>query len=241
MYKLTGLMQRSSLFSVLLSSLFFFSCPSALDARSIDAALETEGRLSRGEIVVGMKGAGETKLVTGTILIDQTPSEVWRVVVNPYEIRGKISPRMKDVEMIVDKRDRSVMRVMMDVFLVPHFSYVVESTYKIGEKIQFHRVDGEAQSLKDFKGSWEISPRDNGTKTELTYSMYMDPGFFVPQWLIREGVKGELPRILAAIRQRVDAVSTRRERLVAQTIAAGLPATQQPIDSLAGRSMPGTL
>jgi Polyketide cyclase / dehydrase and lipid transport len=99
---------------------------------------------------------------------------------------------------------------------------VVESLYKPGEKIEFHRADGEAQSLKDFNGSWEIRSLDNGTKSALTYSMYMDPGFFVPQWLIREGVKGELPRTLSAIKKRVDAVSAKREKLEPQTIAAGL-------------------
>jgi hypothetical protein len=208
--------------SILISLLF----APALDARSVDAALETQQRLSRGEIVVGMKGDGEAKLVTGTVLINESPEDVWRVVANPYEFRGKISPRMKDFEMVVDKRDRSVMRVNMDVFLIPHFNYVVESTYKTAEKIEFHRVNGVTQSLKDFNGSWDVLSRDNGTKTELTYSMYMDPGFFVPQWMVREGVKGELPRTLSAIKKRVDAVSAKREKLVGQTIAAGLIANE---------------
>ncbi|HEY9756097.1 MAG TPA: SRPBCC family protein [Oculatellaceae cyanobacterium] len=204
----------------------------SLNARSIDAALETEQKLQKGEVVVGMKGEGETRLVTGTVLIDETPDNVWRVVVNPYEFRGKISPRMKDFQLLVDKRDRSVMRVNMDVLLIPHFNYVVESIYKPGEKIEFHRMKGTEQSLRDFNGSWEIQPRANGTKTALTYSMYMDPGFFVPQWLIREGVKGELPRTLSAIRKRVEAISANREKLATQTIAAAsiLP------EAIAGKS-----
>ena len=214
--------KRGALVSAALSVLVSFLSSPVLDARSVDAALETEQRLNRGEVVVGLKGEGEARLVTGTILINQSPEAVWRVVVNPYEFRGKISPRMKDFKVLVDKRDRSIMRVNMDVFLIPHFNYVVESLYKPGEKIEFHRADGEAQSLKDFNGSWEIRSRDNGTKSALTYSMYMDPGFFVPQWLIREGVKGELPRTLSAIKKRVDAVSSKREKLESQTIAAGL-------------------
>ncbi len=214
--------KRGALVSGALSILATLVCAPILDARSVDLALETQQRLNRGEVVVGMKGEGEAKLVTGTILIDETPESVWQVVVNPYEFRGKISPRMKDFKVLVDKRERSVMRVNMDVFLIPHFNYVVESNYKNAQRIEFHRADAEAQSLKDFNGSWEIQSKDNGTKTALTYSMYMDPGFFVPQWLIREGVKGELPRTLSAIRKRVDAVSCKREKLESQNIAAGL-------------------
>jgi hypothetical protein len=192
----------------------------SLDARSVDAALETQQRLSRGEIVVGMKGTGDTKLVTGSVLIDESPDEVWQVVANPYEFCGKISSRMRNFQLMVNKHERSVMRVNMDVFLIPHFNYVVESNYKAAEHIEFHKAPGEAQSLKDFSGSWEIKPVDNGTKSELTYSMFMDPGFFVPQWLIREGVKNELPRTLSLIKKRVDAIKTKREKLESQTIVA---------------------
>jgi hypothetical protein len=217
---LDSFIKRCQSLTVLAGLFMSFAFAPGLNARSIDATVEAEQRLQRGEIVVGLKGEGETRLVTGTVLIDETPDKVWRVVVNPYEFRGKISPRMKDFQLLVDKRDRSVMRVNMDVLLVPHFNYVVESLYKQGEKIEFHRMQGAEQSLRDFNGSWEIQPRANGTKTSLTYSMYMDPGFFVPQWLIREGVKSELPRTLSAIRKRVQAVSANREKLVTQTIAA---------------------
>lgn len=204
----------------LLSLFLGLTLSPSLDARSVDAALEAQQRLSKGEIIVGMKGTGDTKLVTGSVLIDESPDEVWQVVANPYEFCGKISSRMRNIELMVDKHERSVMRVNMDVFLIPHFNYVVESTYKAAEKIEFHRAAGQAQSLKDFNGSWEIRAVDNGTKSELTYSMFMDPGFFVPQWIIREGVKNELPRTLSLIKKRVDAIKMKREKLEAQTIVA---------------------
>jgi len=207
---------RARLATSLLLLLGLFA-PVSLDARNVDSALEVEKKLQHGDIIVGLSGEGESRLVTGTILINDRPDRVWQIVANPFEFCGKISPRMKEVKMMLDKHDQSVMKVTMDVMLIPHFNYIVESHYKSNEKIEFHRVDG---TLKDFKGSWEIVPKENGTKSELTYSMFLDTGFFVPQWLIREGVKGELPRTLSAIKKRVDAVSSKREVLQAQTIAA---------------------
>jgi hypothetical protein len=50
--------------------------------------------------------------------------------------------------------------------------------------------------------------------------MYVDPGFPVPQWIIREGVKTELPRTLMALRKRVKAVCMRTEAMESQTILA---------------------
>ncbi len=206
----------AQLVAALLAS-FFFLWAMPLDAHSVDPAMELREKLERGEIVVGLKNVGESKYVTGSIIIDEPLEKVWAIVVNPFEFRGRISPRMKEVQMMVDKRDHSVMRVEMDVVLIPHFNYVVESHYENAERIDFHRVGG---TLKDFKGAWEMLPLADGKKTELTYSMYLDPGFFVPQWLIREGVKSELPRTLAAVRKRVVAVSHSDEKPESQTIAA---------------------
>ena len=62
--------------------------------------------------------------------------------------------------------------------------------------------------------------------------MFMDPGFFVPQWLIREGVKNELPRTLSLIKKRVDAIRTKREKLESQTIVA---ASLKGIESVAAK------
>jgi len=176
-------------------------------------------RLERGEVVVSLKDVGSTKYVEGRVLINASPDKVWPIMVNPFEFQGKISPRMKAVEVMSDQANRSVLKVTLDVLLIPHFTYVVESLYENGESIAFHRVGG---MLKDFRGSWVMSPVDNGNKTELVYCMYIDPGFPVPQWIIREGVKNELPKTLISLRQRVSAVNEHPSSKEHRTILAAL-------------------
>jgi hypothetical protein len=188
-----------------------------LSARSVDPSIDYQRRLAAGEVIVGMKNDGSTRFVTGKVIINQPASRIWPIMVNPYEFQGRISPRMKNVEVMTDKLNLSVLKVTLDMsFLFPNFIYVVESRYENGERIDFHRVGGV---LKDFKGSWEMTEIEPG-KTELTYSMYVDPGFFVPQWIVREGVKGELPRTLKALRKRVEAISNDSEHPEAHTILA---------------------
>ena len=53
-------------------------------------------------------------------------------LVNPFEFQGKISPRMKTVEVMSDQVNRSVLKVTLDVLLIPHFNYIVESLYENG-------------------------------------------------------------------------------------------------------------
>jgi hypothetical protein len=184
---------------------------------------QLESKLAKGEVVVGLKDVGSTKFVTGKILIDHPPEKVWPIMVNPFEFQGRIAPRVKKVEVVTDKSNLSVLQMTLDtnpIPFLPQVSYVVESKYLQTEnsgKIEFRRVSG---SLKDFRGYWDMAPADGGKKTSLTYSMYIDPGFFLPQWAVRESVKVELPRTLLALKARVKAVCSQAERPESHTILA---------------------
>ncbi len=190
-----------------------------------DAVLEhkVQERLEKGEIVVGLETIGSTRFVTGRVLIDQPPEKVWPIMVNPFEFKGKISPRMKTVDVLLDQVSKSVLKVKMDTFPMPDITYEVESSYsrtEHGARIDFKRIGG---TLKDFKGHWIMNPADGGKKTELVYSMYLDVGFFVPQWVVRYGVKGELPRTLEALRTRINEVYDHSHSLEKKTILAATP------------------
>ena len=177
--------------------------PVPLYAGNSDSLPSVQEQLERGDVVVGLKDVGATKYVTAQVLIDAPPDQVWPIMVNPFEFQGKIAPRMKTVEVVADQKNRSVLKFTIDAMLIPHFTYTVESLYDNGASIQFHSVAG---MLKDFRGSWIMTPVTGG-KTELTYCMYVDPGFPVPQWMVREAVKSELPKTLTALRERIQVIS----------------------------------
>lgn len=189
-----------------------------LGAANADVALTATEKLEKGQVITGIRNVGATKYVTGTIMIDHPPEQVWPVMTNPFEFKGKISPRMKTVEVMLDKNDESILKVTLDMgFLMPNFCYTVDSKYQHNERVEFKRVGG---TLKDFSGSWEMKPADNGTKTELTYAMFVDPGFFVPQWIMREGMKNELPSTLTGLRKRIDNVYDHQQALEEKSILA---------------------
>ena len=218
----------------LLSVFFVLSTFLTQSASSADRALTDAEKLAKGEVIVGLRNVGTVRYVTGTILLDHSPEQVWPVMVNPYEFQGKISPRMKTVEVMLDKEDESILRVTLDLgFFIPNFTYTVDSKYSRNERIDFKRLGG---TLKDFSGSWEMKPADNGTKTELTYTMYVDPGFFVPQWIMREGVKVELPTTLTALRKRLDGVYQHQNALEPKSILAarGQLSATKPVGTPSG-------
>lgn len=156
--------------------------------------------LERGEVVVEVKEEGTEKLVSGTILLDESVEKIWPIVANPYEFSAGIYPRMRKVQVIEDDKQHSRMRCTIELgSLLPAIDAVVDSSYKTGESIDFHRVGG---SLKNLTGGWTLTPREDG-KTEVTFRLNIDPGIPVPGWVIRQGIKAELPNTLKAVRNRV--------------------------------------
>lgn len=216
---------RSALLSTFFC-LFLFLCvaaPRSAHAECGQAPDAVQRRLDKGEVVVGLENIGETKFVTGRVLIDHPPDKVWPIMVNPFEFQQKISPRMKTVDVLVDKLHKSILKVTMETFPIPDVTYTVESDYtrtENGARIDFHRIGG---TLKDFKGHWIMNPAHHGRKTELIYSMYLDPGFYVPQWIVRFGVRQELPRTLLALRKRVEETFAHSSPLEKKTILAATP------------------
>jgi hypothetical protein len=186
-----------------------------------------EQRLAAGDVVVDSAEINGIRYVVARVWIDQTPESTWRTLVNPYEFEGRIMHRMKRVDVLTDEVAQSLMTCTVGViFPIPDFKYTVESHYTACSKVEFHRTAG---SFKDFRGFWGLEPVSHGTKTEVTYSMYIDPGFPVPDWLVREAVRMELPNVLTGLRERVtylksNADAAEKRTLVAATAYGAPPA-----------------
>ncbi len=156
-------------------------------------------QLDRGEVVIEVKETGTEKLVSGRILLDYPVDKIWPILANPYEFSGGLYPRMSKVEILQDEKEHSQMRCTIHLGLLPDIVAVVDSDYVTGKSIDFHKVGG---TLKDLSGGWKLIPRPGG-KTEVTYWMNIDPGIPVPGWIVRQGIKMELPNTLKAVRARL--------------------------------------
>lgn len=192
--------------------------PSNINARVADGALETATKLAKGEVVVELHEQNGIKYVSGKIVIKEPAARVWPILTNPFEYQGKICPHMKNLRVVADTQQMSRLHVDVDCgLLMPLLSYVVESHYIPDSRIDFRRIDG---NIKDFRGYWLLEPMADPNQCQVTYSMYIEPGFPVPQWIVREGVKMELPRTLLGLRKRVNAICESNAAPEARSIQA---------------------
>lgn len=161
---------------------------------------------------------GNIQYVVGRIVIHEPAVKVWPILANPFEFEQTISPKFKTVQVVYDKPDLSILKCQVDVgFLFPVIKYTVESKYDRSRTIRFHSIAGD---LRDFRGTWTVTPTSCGDSCEVAYSIHVVPGIPVPQWLVRQAVKAELPQTLAALRNRVEEICSGAAAPVTRTIAA---------------------
>ena len=58
-------------------------------------------------------------------------------------------------------------------------------------------------------GAWELQPDNTGTSTSVTYFIHTDPGGALPAWVINMANNVAVPKIIEAVRQRVQETQTR--------------------------------
>lgn len=138
--------------------------------------------------------------VQAAILIKSPARQIWKVM-NDCDGAPEYVPGLRSCKILQhdDHSDVIEHRVKF-TWLLPTMTYVFRAEYQEFSRIEFRKVGGE---LRELEGTWILEPVNNGQETNVIYSVYLDPGFFVPQWLVRHLLRGDLPDLLKALRNRV--------------------------------------
>jgi len=110
-------------------------------------------------------------------------------------------PHLKHCVVLEAAQDQSwqVIEHLVDLgWYLPGTRYVFRAEYDPGRSVRFEHLRGD---LSDNRGLWELRPAPGWEATIVTYRVHIVPRFYVPQWLIRQSLKRELPALLEALRQ----------------------------------------
>ena len=167
---------------------------------------EELARAGQGEIVVRTLKAGSPSAgrVLAAVVIAAPVQAVWSVMVD-VERSPEFIPGLRHARVLErgDAHELIEHRVKYAA-LLPEFTYRYRADYLPPERIDFHRVSGD---LRAMEGRWALSATADGTGTVVVYTVRLDPGFFVPQWLVRQSLQKNLPEVLLALRARVRALA----------------------------------
>jgi uncharacterized membrane protein len=158
--------------------------------------------LEKGETIVRVQeSSGRRKAtVEATILIDAPADRVWRVMTD-CEAAPAFVPGLMACQVLETGHNWEIIRHETEwMWFLPRVTYVFLAVYQEHRQIDFKRIRGD---LREMRGSWRLLTRNRGKHTIVRYRVYLDPGFYVPQWIVRLSLKRNLPAVLAALRKKV--------------------------------------
>lgn len=109
---------------------------------------------------------------TATIIINESPSQVWKALTN-YEEIGRKMPDIKNVKFI---RNINNAKIMEHTYKAPYtFGQKVKALIKVEEspKIMISYQLIKSNRIKKLEGSWIINPMKNATL--LTHNINIEP------------------------------------------------------------------
>ncbi len=180
-------------------------CGAVLTALQSDAADTSDldeaqlSRLKKGEILLQVRRSErESKgWVEAVVFIDVPAETIWRVMTDCEGAPGFV-PGLKACQVLDSGKNWEIIRHDVKwMWFLPKVYYVFRADYQINRQIDFWKIRGD---LRDMRGTWRLYPVNHGRQTVVQYGVYLDPGFFVPKWIVRQALKKQLPKVLAALR-----------------------------------------
>jgi ribosome-associated toxin RatA of RatAB toxin-antitoxin module len=132
------------------------------------------------------------------IIVHARPEQVFRVLTD-YANAPKVFPQMRQCKVISDHGTTKVLHHEVAPSNLPGktYAYDVEVKETAFKSLEWHRISGDFKAVDGF---WRLVPIDGGRFTEVTYSSYVNGGFFMPQMLIKSQFKVDMPKVLTHLK-----------------------------------------
>ncbi len=189
---------RASLLTVLL---LFAALPLPASDLAQDSAQHDDIDVS-----VAFDAAEQSGSAHASVRIHASREVVWSLITSCAEALGMV-PGLEACEILQTAPDHSWQRirhVLHYSWYMPRLTYEIRATYDPPASVSIERVSGDLRTLR---GSWELQ-RD-GDYTIAHYNVELAPGFWVPHWIVREGLRRDLPKMLRALRARAGFIRSR--------------------------------
>jgi ribosome-associated toxin RatA of RatAB toxin-antitoxin module len=173
------------------------------EKRTKELKLSSIGKTEKPSVRIEKRG--DRNYVVGTVLIDAKPESIWDVLVD-YPHAPQVFKNLKLCEVVGQRGQTRLVRQLVNTGSPIKFDYTVALVERKPYSIEWSRDSG---SLKEVAGTWQLEPLDSGRKTKVTYSIFIDGGIFLPPWLLAPQLKGYLPVVLDALRDKVSSDNAR--------------------------------
>ena len=163
--------------------------------------------IAAGEVQVYVEHSERplTAEVKVAVEVDAPATAIWDVL-KACEISPEYVPNVQSCTKLEDLdggRAQLFKQTIKPIFFMPTFEHVFRLDYTPYTRIDVNRVSGPIAHLQ---GSWWLVPEVNG-RILLVYEISLDPGMPIPRFMVRATLKHDLPKVLAAVRERAEAAA----------------------------------
>jgi ribosome-associated toxin RatA of RatAB toxin-antitoxin module len=158
-----------------------------IESRDVALELHKDGPITRAE---------------AAILVAAGPQAIWDILV-ACEIAPQYVPNVvacSSLEVLDDGAAELFIQTVKPAFFIPSFEHVFRMDYKHYERIIITRASGPIRHLES---AWILNVRDDGNVL-VEYSLAVDPGIPIPRLFVRQTLRRDLPKVLAAVRERAE-------------------------------------
>lgn len=135
--------------------------------------------------------------------VDASPQAIWDVL-RACDVAPEYVPnvlRCRTLEEVDGGRGEIFVQTIKPIFFMPTFEHVFRLDYTPYSRIDVSRVSGP---IAHMQGTWWLLPQDSG-RILLVYELELDPGMPIPRFMVRATLKRDLPKVVAAVRDRAEA------------------------------------
>lgn len=179
----------------------------AADAWLNSPAVQT--RLSSGAVAIRtvIDGKASRGTVEAAIRIHASAHEIWPFITQ-CRYAAWLIPGLKSCRTLETAPDGSwadIEHVIRYSMFTPAMHSVFRAEYHPPYRMDFHHIGG---NLKYEVGSWSLVPSAGGT-TIVVYRVSLQPGFWIPTFVVRRMLHNQLPAALRSLRKHAqDSVAT---------------------------------
>jgi ribosome-associated toxin RatA of RatAB toxin-antitoxin module len=154
---------------------------------------------------LGEQALSGKSFTVSRVLVHAKPEHVWHILTD-YSNATKVFPQLRKCEVLQDKGNVKILKHQVNPSGLPAcstYQYIVEVKENAPHSLEWHRLSGDFKAVDGF---WKLDPSNNGHDTLVTYSSYVNGGFFMPQILIKRQFRVDMPNVLTNLKSESEGI-----------------------------------
>jgi ribosome-associated toxin RatA of RatAB toxin-antitoxin module len=137
--------------------------------------------------------------ITAKAVLSQPPEKVWAVISDCSKYKGRM-PRVAAAKLVKKDGNKHTCEVTVEVpFPFSNLTAVTEAVHEESAGGMTRRWKLVKGDYKRNEGSWEIKPLEGGKKSEVTYSLHVEPNTALPASILEAAQKKAIPDLFVRL------------------------------------------